>query len=121
MQTQTQKAWTPTKAAALRAEALERATTGESVANYDAIYAGFEAMGIPKNEILPRVNVLTFNAWRALGRHVRKGERGVRIFTRIDVNVKADPDDEDAGHVRVSKGKAVTVFHVSQTDPDEAQ
>lgn len=46
--------------------ALHRATTSASMANYGAIFAGFQAMGIPADQIQPRQNIFTFAAWRAL-------------------------------------------------------
>src|ERR1700719_114657 len=65
-------------------EALSRATSGMSVSNYPTIYGGFIQKGIPESEIKPRENVFTYNAWRALGRQVRRGEHGVRVLTFID-------------------------------------
>lgn len=97
----------------LRAEALSRARNGTSFANYPAIVEGFRAKGIPEHDIEPRVNVFTYNAWLAKGRQVRKGEKGVKIFTWI---VVGDQDDENGRKVM----KATTVFHVSQTDDRDA-
>ena len=95
-------------------EALQRARSSNSTANFAAIYAGFTAKGIPFGDITPRVNVLTFNAWKALGRVVRKGEHGVRIttwveMTKIDASAGAPP-------AAFRRPKTTTVFHVSQTD-----
>ena len=73
----------PTRPPLSAAEALQRAATGPSLANYPAIYAGFMAKGIAEDDIKPRENVFTFNAWRALGRTVKKGEHGVKIATCI--------------------------------------
>jgi hypothetical protein len=42
--------------------------------NYGAIFQGFMEKGIPESEILPRENVFTYHAWRALGRQVRRGQ-----------------------------------------------
>jgi len=93
-------------------ESLNRAKYGQSAANYAAIFAGFEAKGIPASDILPRENVFTFNAWRAQGRSVRKGEHGVKCFTWIPTTkTKADGTKSDGKICRT-----VTVFHVSQTD-----
>src|SRR6266571_2894190 len=64
-------------------EALDRATTGQSLTNYPAIFAGFMAEGIAEVDIKPRENVFTFEAWKALGRSVKKGERGVKVVTFI--------------------------------------
>ncbi len=103
----------------IRIEALARATNGQSVANYAAIFDGFEAKGIAPDQILPRENVLTFEAWRAVGRHVRKGEHGVKVVTWVERKRnerKADGSTEE----RTSRFcKSTTVFHVTQTDPDE--
>ena len=57
-------------------EALGRARTGESFSNYPAIFTGFMDKGIPEAEIIPRENVFTFHAWKALGRVVKKGGLG---------------------------------------------
>ncbi len=95
-------------------EALTRATTGLSVGNYPTIYSGFMEKGIPESEIKPRENVFTYNAWRALGRHVRRGEHGVKVLTFIDYQKK----DEETGQLkeRFRRPFSTTVFHISQTD-----
>ena len=99
--------------AEIQAEALTRAKSGQSVANFAAIFQGFMERGIPEAEIQPRVNVLTYNAWKAVGRQVRKGERGVRVITWIE---RAGKDGESD---RVRFARHVSVFHISQTDePD---
>ena len=95
-------------------EALQRARSSNSTSNFSTIYAGFTAKGIPFSAIEPRVNVFTFNAWKALGRVVRKGEHGVRIttwvaMTKIDAASGAPP-------ATFRRPKTTTVFHVSQTD-----
>ena len=96
----------------MQAEALARARGNESASNYPAIFAGFMERGIPEHDILPRENVFTFNAWRALGRTVKKGEHGIRVVTWIDCQKK-----DDAGEVidTFKRPKAATVFHISQT------
>jgi hypothetical protein len=67
----------------LQQEALGRAVQSQSIMNYPSIFAGFMAKGIPESQILPRENVFTYNAWKALGRQVRKGEHGVKCVTFI--------------------------------------
>ncbi len=93
-------------------EALSRARANASLANYPAIFEGFMERGIPEAEIEPRVNVLTYHAWRALGRTVNRGEHGVRVVTWIDCEKK-----DDAGEVieTYRRPKTAVVFHVSQT------
>jgi hypothetical protein len=93
----------------LQQEALSRATQGDSMVNYAAIYSGFAAKGIAECDISPRVNVLTFHAWRAKGRSVKKGEHGVKVTTWIPVK------DKDTGEVTGKRPKTAVVFHVSQT------
>lgn len=98
-------------------DALHRARTGQSTANYQAIFEGFAAKGIPLDQIDPRENVLTFWAWKAIGRRVRKGEHGVKVFTWVnaakDVTRNGTTTREDYRFCRTS-----TVFHVSQTEAD---
>ena len=93
---------------------LDKAVTGVSMANYDAIFNGFEAMGIPMDEIKPRENVFTFNAWKALGRVVCKGQHGVKVVTVVEYMAT----DEDSGEkVKRTRPTSTTVFHITQTDP----
>jgi len=95
---------------AIQQQALSNAQNGESSANYTAILTGFVGKGIPSAQIIPRVNVFTYNAWAAKGRQVRRGEHGVRVMTWID---KKDGTGK--------RPIAATVFHVSQTDAIEAR
>ena len=99
-----------------RREALTRAISGQSCSNFPAIFSGFAAKGIPESEIKPRENVFTFEAWKALGRVVRRGEHGVKVVTFIES--KSKEIDPDSGEQRVSRRPwTTTVFHVSQTEP----
>jgi hypothetical protein len=98
-----------------RQEALTRAVSGQSLTNFPAIYQGFAAKGIPESEIKPRENVFTFDAWKALGRVVRRGEHGVKVVTFIDCRSKEL--DQDTGERKVIRRPwTTTVFHVSQTE-----
>jgi hypothetical protein len=99
-----------------REEALTRAVSGQSFTNFPAIFQGFAAKGIPEAEIKPRENVFTFDAWKALGRVVRRGEHGVKVVTFIDCQSKeTDPDTGERKVIR--RPWTTTVFHVSQTEP----
>ena len=101
----------------MQAEALDRATLGQSMANYQSIYSGFASKGIPQEEIKPRENVFTYQAWRALGRQVRKGEHGVKVSTYILCEKKAeDPETGEEKAESFRRPWRTTVFHVSQTD-----
>ena len=88
-----------------RREALTRAQTGHSMANYAQILHGFSAKGIA--DIRPRENVFTYAAWQALGRQVMKGQTGVKVQTWITT--------EKDGEKRTMP-KTTTVFHISQTE-----
>lgn len=97
----------------IAASALHNAISGQSFGNYQAIFEGFAAMGIAAEDIKPRENVFTFNAWRALGRTVSKGQKGVRIVTVI----RCERHDQETGESRPArKPKTTSVFHVSQTE-----
>lgn len=97
----------------IAASALRNAVSGQSFGNYQAIFEGFAAMGIAAEDIKPRENVFTFNAWRALGRTVSRGQEGVRIVTVI----RCERQDQETGDSRPArKPKTTSVFHISQTE-----
>jgi hypothetical protein len=99
----------------VRREALTRAVSGQTMSNYPAIFQGFIAKGIPESEIRPRENVFTFEAWKALGRYVRKGEHGVKVVTFAETKSKeVDRDTDEPKFIR--RPWSTTVFHVSQTE-----
>lgn len=108
------------------AEALRNALTERSVMNYEAIFEGFIEKGIPVDQIVPRENVFTYNAWRALGRQVRKGEHGVRVVTWItskggkEAKATAEGGEGEGEGEGFKFPRMVTVFHVTQTDPMRA-
>lgn len=100
--------------AEMQQEALSRAQSGTALTNYAAIIHGFLEKGIAEADILPRLNVLTFNAWKAMGRHVRKGEHGVKVLTWIPVQHTAEDGTVESG----KRPRTATVFHVSQTEEE---
>lgn len=102
-------------AQAIAHESLTRAVSGNSIMNYMPIVEGFMARGIAVDDIKPRENVFTYNAWRALGRQVRRGEHGVKATTFVPVKGKKSTEDA-AGKNGFKMPRTVTVFHVSQTD-----
>jgi antirestriction protein ArdC len=97
-----------------RQEALVRAVSGQSYSNFPAIFQGFAAKGIPESEIKPRENVFTFDAWKALGRVVRRGEHGVKVVTFIECSKENKETGEKESFRRPWR---TTVFHISQTEP----
>ena len=62
--------------------------------------------------------VLGFRQWEALGRHVRRGEHGLRIFAPVTRRIERDdPDTGETDVARLVRGfRLVSVFDVSQTD-----
>ena len=61
--------------------------------------------------------VAGFNAWRKMGRFVRKGEKAIWILAPM---VYKQAEAEDGDDDRVIRGfKPVAVFDVSQTDGEE--
>ena len=96
----------------IQADAIGRARGGMSTRNYAPIFAGFKAKGIAPDDIRPRENVLTFHAWKAVGRSVRKGEHGVTLLTWVPRKGRTDDPTRDG-----LMPKTTVVFHVSQTDP----
>ncbi len=111
----------------MQQEALARAAGGQSLGNWRAIIAGFMAKGIPESDIRPRENVFTYQAWRALGRQVRRGEHGVKVVTFVAIDRDSSPptvsettQTDAVTDQRRASGRrpwTATVFHVSQTDP----
>ncbi len=97
-------------------EALLRAQSSTSQANWILAIHGFMAKGIPEDQIEPTVNVLTYHAWRAKGRQVRKGEHGVKLTTYVAR--KKEVTENGVKKEKIYKMPwTATVFHVSQTDP----
>lgn len=101
----------------MQMEALDRARSGQKLTNLPTIYREFMARGIAEADIQPRVNVLTYNAWRALNRHVRRGEKGVHIITFLPTSEKKDSEGTVV-HRGGSRPWSAIVFHVTQTDAD---
>lgn len=91
-------------------EALHRAKESLSDYNYQTILTGFTVKGVPLEQIKPRENVFTFQAWLAQKRIVMKGEKGVKITTWRKKTIKTDK-----GPVDKTYPVHPTVFHVSQT------
>jgi hypothetical protein len=96
----------------LQREALTRAQSGRSLMNYGPIFEGFIDKGIPEADILPRENVFTFNAWKAKGRSVKKGEHGVKVVTWIERTREGADGLPEVKRYCTS----TTVFHISQTE-----
>ena len=109
-------------------EALERIQSLSCPKSEIAVQIHFSERGIDPSDIHPRQNVLTFNAWRALGRTVRKGERGFSFTAWVPINGKQTKADESSDDSETESGKRsgkggrlkprrTTVFHECQTVP----
>jgi len=103
------------------AESLNRARSGSS-SNDSLVVSSFSALGYA--DIRPRENVLTYRAWQAAGRQVRKGEKGVPLPVFVPYKGKGEnPDSVPASASDGKKSKprmarkTATVFHIDQTDP----
>jgi hypothetical protein len=94
------------------ADALARIQSRVSQNDFAAIMQ-FAACGISPDEITPRENVLTFKAWKALGRRVAKGATGQRVTVWVPVEKAGKPDG-------VRPINAV-LFHVTQTIAEDAE
>ncbi|HEY8096944.1 MAG TPA: ArdC-like ssDNA-binding domain-containing protein [Methylobacter sp.] len=103
---------------AIQHQALKNAITNQSTMNYEGIFDGFMEKGISPDDIKPRENIFTFDAWLALGRVVRKGEKGVKVVTFIKCE-KKDKESGEVAHFR--RPKTTTVFHISQTKELETE
>lgn len=95
--------------------ALHNARNGNSLLNYRSIFDGFKALGIPDEDIQPRVNIFTFNAWKQLGRVVSKGQHGVRVCTFV--HAVAARSDARTKETSFRMPRQTTVFHITQTEP----
>lgn len=63
--------------------------------------------------------VAGFNAWKKLGRFVRKGEKGLAIFAPMISKRKEEDESDDTGKLRLFGFRIVHVYDVSQTDGEE--
>ena len=94
------------------AEALARIQSQVSKNDFAAIVQ-FANCGIHPDDITPRVNVLTFKAWKALGRRVAKGATGQRVTVWVSVEKAGKPDGV--------RPISAVLFHESQTIAEDAE
>lgn len=96
----------------------------ETLTNYLVVLAKFHQYSFQNCMMiaLQRPNathVAGFNAWRKLGRQVKKGQRGIAILAPCLYRKKNDGDNDTEERKAVVKGfKVVHVFDISQTDGD---
>ena len=94
-------------------QALARARNGHSK-NDLLVMMAFTERGWAPEDVKPRENVFTYKAWQALGRQVRKGEKGVKVCVYITTE---ETDKKTGETVERKKPWSSTVFHIDQTDP----
>jgi antirestriction protein ArdC len=99
---------------------VERILDGEEFKRYLAFAARFHRYSA-NNCLLVMlqkpgaIRVAGYKRWRELGRQVRRGEEGIRIFAPI---LRTVEDEEGGEKARIlCSFKVVKVFDVSQTDP----
>lgn len=63
--------------------------------------------------------VAGFKAWNSFNRHVRKGEKGIKILAPCPVKFTKEEDDGSTKEVEYMKYRAVHVFDISQTDGED--
>ena len=99
-------------------DALRRALNQKPGANDLAAIIAFEGAGL-KN-VQPRVNVLTFNAWKACGRSVLAGQHSVRVGVVLNkVYPMKDDLGEETGETMFRRVPGTAyLFHIIQTQPD---
>jgi antirestriction protein ArdC len=76
------------------------------------VFTELQQRGIHIDDIHPGENVLTFHAWRALGRSVKKGEKGIKVITWVPCGEKTD---KQGNKTESKRPKTAYVFHISQT------
>ena len=69
----------------------------------DAVKARFPAWA---DQCQPYVNVLTLKAWNQRGYRVKKGEKAIRVFTKIPVTEK----DEETGEEKIVGSRPARAF-----------
>jgi hypothetical protein len=75
----------------------------------------FADRGIDPEEITPRENVLTFRAWKAVGRQVAKGATGVSVTTWIPCKESKRQAKDGEEPKQKLRPKTARLFHISQT------
>ena len=110
------------------AEALERLARGAALVTSRAWQAyldtarrfhnySFTNILLIRAQVPEATRVAGFQAWKALGRTVRRGEHAIWILAPLTRRLAAEEEDDPAEKVRVIMGfRAVSVFDVSQTD-----
>jgi len=107
------------------AEAIERGES-QQLKNYLAAMAKFHRYSLGNAMLIAwqrpgATQVAGFHAWRKLGRHVKKSEKGIRILAPIRWRPKRSDatDSEEEEEDRIAGFRSCCVFDISQTDGKE--
>ncbi len=95
----------------------------ETLTNYLGVLAKFHRYSFQNCMMIAlqcpnATHVAGFNAWRKLGRCVKKGENGIGIIAPCVYHSKQADDDTEERKAVVQGFKVVHVFDISQTDGD---
>lgn len=125
----------PETAQAVRRELIDKlergfqqAQTSEEYLSYLRTVSRFHKYSISNTMLIwlqfpDASHVAGFHTWLSLGRHVRKGEKGIRIFAPIPYRKTIATLDEGTGtaeeeEISGLRFRAVSVFDISQTEGD---
>jgi antirestriction protein ArdC len=103
-------------------EGVERIQTSDGFQQYLAALGHFHDYSVNNVMLIlaqrpDAQRVASFNTWKTLGRHVNKGERGIRIL--VPTLHKEVDDESGEEHERLVGFRTGTVFDVSQTGGQE--
>ena len=105
-------------------EALRQGKS-EALERYLTVMARFHKYSFHNSLMIALQNaqaslVAGFRKWHQLGRHVRKGEKGIAIFAPITCRRKTQNDEDGEVAVATLRGfRIVHVFDISQTEGDD--
>ena len=94
--------------------ALMKVQESSSVANeVQAIMQTMDSLGLRESECIPRVNILTYAAWKDKGRQVTKGSKAC---AKVTVWIPGYRLNKKGEKVSKTYPKTTSLFHVSQTE-----
>lgn len=103
-------------------EQVEQLRDGEQWARFLTFAQAFHAYSINNLLLILSQNpyasrVAGFRKWQQLGRQVRKGERGIKIFGYAQKKITAEDGEGDEEERTITYFPILTVFDIAQTDP----
>lgn len=103
---------------------IQRIKESDEFRRYLAAVARFHEYSVANTILIwtqcpEATRVAGFRTWLTLGRHVRKGETGIRIFAPMRLRRASSTKDEDERDTDLLRFRPVTVFDISQTEGEE--